>query len=393
MIEYISNYLSKKFIKDYQKVTDQNVRAQYGILEGWLSIVVNLLLAILKFTLSFLYGSISLFADAIHSLSDMATSLVIIIGFKISQKPSDSKHPFGHGRFEQIATLVIAVMLMVIGFELAKYGFEKILEPTPLSMGWLPLSFIILTILIKEGIGQISKHLGEKIDSLTLEADFWHHRTDAISSLLVLIAIISSNFGFYYLDGIVGMLIGLFVIYIGWNFTRKSGDQLLGTTPNPKIFHEVEEIALQNPGVSAIHGLRVHEYGFQKIVSLHIEVPYEMTLAEAHTLSEKIESQIHENLNIDATIHVDPVLPISVENEKLEKLVREVVSKDERIEHVFDFRIVGEGMYSTLLFSLRLKNDIEETKIEDIQKQIQQQILLIAPYIKNIRINIVLTTD
>ena len=284
-----SNYLVKKFIKNDDNVKDPQVRSRYGMLEGWMSIFINFTLGTIKIIIALIYGSISLLADAIHTLSDMATSIIIILGFKISKKPSDKEHPFGHGRMEQIATLVVAVLLGVSAIELIQYSFKRILSPQPVNISWLPIIIIFLTIFFKEWLGQFSNFLAKKIGSLALEADAWHHRTDAISSLLVVIALIASKYGFIYLDGIVGLVIGAYIIYLGWDIAKKSIDQLLGESADDELIKEIKNIVLQEEQVKNIHDLIVHQYGEQKLLSLHIEIPSNLTLSEAHTIADNVE--------------------------------------------------------------------------------------------------------
>ena len=297
MKSYLSKFLVNKFIKNQDNVSDPVVRSKYGILEGWTSIFINFTLGIIKIIIALIYGSISLLADAIHTLSDMATSIIIIIGFKISRKPGDKEHPFGHGRMEQIATLIVAVLLGVSAIELIQHSFQRILSPQTVNISWIPIIIIFVTIFFKEWLGQFSNFLAKKIGSLALEADAWHHRTDAISSLLVVIALIASKYGFIYLDGIVGLIIGLYIIYLGWDIAKKSIDQLLGESADESLINEIKSIVMQENQVKNIHDLIVHQYGEQKLLSLHIEIPSHLTLSEAHTIADNVENMIEEKRN------------------------------------------------------------------------------------------------
>lgn len=386
MIKNISDLLIKLFIKNHDDINDPFIRSQYGILEGWISIVTNLVLGLIKIVLAILYGSISLMADAIHTLSDMGTSLLVIIGFKIGQKPGDKEHPFGHGRMEPIASLIIAVLLGVGGIELIQYSIKQISNPQLIQIGWLPIILVLLTIFIKEGLGQISKYLAVKINSIALEADAWHHRTDAISSLLVIIALIATKFGFGYLDGIVGMLIGGYIIYIAYDIAKRSVDQLLGESPNQELLSNVRKIALKNPKVKNIHDVIIHEYGFQKILSLHLEIPEDLTLSEAHTVAEQVELELEKQLNIHTTIHLDPVLPPSPESIKIEKIINEFINADERLESYHDLRIIGEEKHSNLLFEIVITHHLKLVEKREIKNKLSQEIKNVIPGIKNLQI-------
>jgi len=382
-----SNYLVKKFIKNHNNVKDPQVRSHYGMLEGWLSIFINFTLGIIKIIIALIYGSISLLADAIHTLSDMATSVIIILGFKISRKPGDKEHPFGHGRMEQIATLIVAILLGVSAIELIQYSFQRLLSPQPVNISWIPIIIIFITIFFKEWLGQFSNFLAKRIGSLALEADAWHHRTDAISSLLVVIALIASKYGFIYLDGIVGLIIGAYIIYLGWDIAKKSIDQLLGESADEELIKEIKDIVLKEKKVINIHDLIVHQYGEQKLLSLHMEIPADISLSVAHTIADNVERLIEEKLNIHPTIHLDPVMPPSAESKKIESLINEYIKDDNRIDSFHDLRLIGEEDYSNLLFDLVLKNDLKSSEKNEIRNVLFDRISEIIPAVKNIQIN------
>ena len=386
MKSYLSKFLVNKFIKNQDNVSDPVVRSKYGILEGWTSIFINFTLGIIKIIIALIYGSISLLADAIHTLSDMATSIIIIIGFKISRKPGDKEHPFGHGRMEQIATLIVAVLLGVSAIELIQHSFQRILSPQTVNISWIPIIIIFVTIFFKEWLGQFSNFLAKKIDSLALQADAWHHRTDAISSLLVVIALIASKYGFIYLDGIVGLIIGLYIIYLGWDIAKKSIDQLLGESADESLINEIKSIVMQENQVKNIHDLIVHQYGEQKLLSLHIEIPSHLTLSEAHTIADNVENMIEEKLNIYTTIHLDPVIPPSQESKKIESLIEKFIKEDERIDSFHDLRLIGEEDYSNLLFDLVFKGELKSSEKKEIKNTLFNKISEIIPAVKNIQI-------
>jgi len=381
-----SYFLVKKFIKNHEDTKDPVVRSQYGILEGWTSIFINLILGTIKIIIALIYGSISLLADAIHTLSDMATSIIIILGFKISRKPGDKEHPFGHGRMEQIATLIVAVLLGVSAIELIQHSFQRILSPQPVSMSWIPIVIIFVTIFFKEWLGQLSSFLAKKIGSLALEADAWHHRSDAISSLLVVIALIASKYGFIYFDGIVGLLIGAYIIYLGWDIAKKSIDQLLGESADESLITEIKNIVMREKQVKNIHDLIVHQYGEQKLLSLHMEIPANITLSEAHTIADNVENKIEEKLNIYTTIHLDPVMPPSPESEKIESIISSYIKEDKRIDSFHDLRLIGEEDYSNLLFDLVLKVELISSEKNEIKNSLFGKISEVIPAVKNIQI-------
>ena len=328
MISKLSEFLARIFIKNHQATQDSFVRSYYGILEGWLSVGINLILGISKIIIATMIGSISLLADGIHSLSDMVTSFIVISSFHLGRKPSDEEHPFGHGRVEQIAALIMAVLIGVSGFELIKSGFDRVLEPRPVQMSIIAIAILVLTVILKEILSRISQYYGHKIHSLALEADSWHHRTDAISSILVIIAILSAQAGLTLADGIVGVLIGLFIIYTGIDIARRSSMKLLGTRPSEELIKKVESLALRTENALAIHDMICHEYGTQMVISFHLEVPSHLKLSEAHTIADKIENKILTELQIQTTVHLDPVLPEINNHDQITKVISSFISND-----------------------------------------------------------------
>jgi cation diffusion facilitator family transporter len=387
LIKNISEFLAKLFIKNHQDTQQTFVRSQYGILEGWLSVFLNLILGVLKIIVATIIGSISLLADGIHSLSDMITSFIVISSFYLGRKPSDEEHPFGHGRVEQIAALIMAVLIGVGGIELIKSGLDRLNDPQPVQMSLAAIILLVLTIIFKEILGRISQYYGEKISSMALEADSWHHRTDAISSILVIIAIFASQAGFTSVDGIVGILIGLFIIYTGIDIARRTSMKLLGTKASEELLHEVKLLALKTENALAIHDMICHEYGTQMVISFHLEVPSQLKLSEAHTIADKIEKRILNELKIQATVHLDPVLPKFQNREIIEKIVKTVFSSEKTIQDYGNLRLIGEESYATLVLDISASDLMTDDNIDTLNIKLQKELRRQTPNIKDVRIN------
>ncbi|MCK5148195.1 cation transporter [bacterium] len=296
-----------KTIPNWQNTSDQEVRSRYGIVGGWTSIVVNIVLSIVKIVIAVFTGSVSLIADAIHTLSDVATSVVILWSFHIAAKPADEKHPFGHGRMEAISTIVVAVILIYVGIELGKSGVHRILNPTEISATWPVMFIIVLTIIIKEGLGRISRELSQMIKSSALEADFWHHRIDAISSILVLIAFAGQRLGVLWLDGVMGLGVSLMIVWTGWLIIRNGIDDLLGTSPDKDFVDDVRKTALAFDGVIDVHDLIVHQYGQNMVMSMHVAMDERLSFKVAHRLGTIVGLEIDCIYNTHTTVHIDPV--------------------------------------------------------------------------------------
>ena len=389
LISKISEFFARIFIKNYQDIQHTFVRSQYGILEGWMSVIINLILGVIKIIIATLIGSISLLADGIHSLSDMVTSFIVIFSFYLGRKPSDEEHPFGHGRVEQIAALIMAVLIGVGGIELIKGSFDRVLDPQPVQMSIAAIIILVLTVVLKEILGRISQYYGHKIHSLALEADSWHHRTDAISSILVIIAIFSARAGLPIADGIVGILIGLFIIYTGIDIARRTSMKLLGTRPSEELMKEVETMALKTENALAIHDMICHEYGTQMVISFHLEVPSQLKLSEAHTIADKIENKILNELKIQTTVHLDPVLPELNNLDQIEQIISSHLSEEENIVDYRNLRLIGEESYATLVLDIISKSTLTEGKIETISLGLNKEVSRSIPNIFNVRINFV----
>lgn len=300
---------SWSFLPEYGDINRPEIRAKYGYSEALISIVGNILLFFIKIILALFVNSIGLTADAIHSLSDVSTSGIVVFGFKIAKKEPDKKHPFGHGRAEHIATLIIAVLLIAVGFSFIQRSFDRLLHPKPLlnpEFAMITISIIIVTIIGKEIMARYATLISKKIDSEMLHADAWHHRTDAISSIGVAIGIIGSYFGYPILDGIFGLIVSSIIIYVGIHLIKTTSDFLIGTTANEKIIQKLNRIVNKSPDVHSIHSIFVHDYGHIKILTFHAEVNGDLSLQKAHKIADALEKEIKDTTFYFPVIHVEP---------------------------------------------------------------------------------------
>lgn len=301
--------MSNLFIPDFGDSNDANVRAKYGYLEAVISIIGNILLFFVKFILGVLINSIGLIADSVHSLSDVSSSIVLILGFRVAKKPADKQHPFGHGRSEYIATLVIAVLLIITGFGFIQQAAERILTPT--SLAFQEYSYIIVAIIIgtavaKELMARYSSLLGKKIQSETLKADAWHHRSDAITSIIVVTGILASRFGFPIIDPIAGIFVSCFIIYIGAKLIHTSSDTLIGKAPDNELLLDIKKIVTTTSGITGVHKIYVHDYGTNKVITLHAEVDASLSIEEAHAIADDVERTIKKEYKYSTFIHIEP---------------------------------------------------------------------------------------
>jgi len=356
-------YITDKFVKD-DKNSARAYRGKIGKLQGWLSVLINGILFVIKIIIGIVVGSVSLIADAIHTLSDVISSGVVIWGFHTAEKPADAEHPYGHGRVEYIATLIIAILLVVVGVEFIKSSIGRILNPTPIAPAWWMVLLILATVFLKELIARYAEFLSHKISSGTLHADAWHHRSDAISSILVVVAMVAGKYGYDAVDGWAGVGVALFVIWTGFTIAKEAVDDIIGTPPAEDEISDIKQVVSTIEGVLGVHDITVHSYGKDKFVSIHVEIDEKITSAKAHDIAEDVEGILYNKLNIEPTVHTDP---ISINNPMIQK-VKAYLEKnwkaDERIDGWHDIRIVDTEKHHVILFGINTKSGL--TKKDNI---------------------------
>ncbi len=357
---------------------DQDQRdyfSKVGLLEGWISIVINLILAIIKFIIGFLTGSVSVMGDAVHTLSDFFSSGVVLWGFYLSRKPPDKEHPYGHGRSEPIATLILAILLAFAGLEFLKSSIERIVKPAPLEFEWWMIITITITIAIKEVIARFAIFLSKKIDARSLEADAWHHRLDAISSILVVVAMIGGKFGYYSIDGWGGLGVSLLILWSGYDIARDAVDELLGSPPEPEIVEKIRQTAMEVPGVLGVHDIALYRYGQEYFASLHIEVDKENSLMEAHSIAEEVEMKLKSVLGGNPpTVHLDPIDPDNPKVQKVARFLSETWGKDPRVSGFHDIRIVEHKYNRLILLGATVNPELNQKDRESLRKEIMESL-------------------
>ena len=347
-------YLTNKFVPE-EKESSWAYRNQIGIFQGWVSTTVNLVLFIFKLFIGLMTGAVSLIADAIHTLSDVITSLIVIWGFTQAKKPADMGHPYGHGRAEYIATLIISILLCVAGIEFIETAVHRIQNPILIISDWWMVIILGLTIIIKEITARYAEFLSSKIASGLLHADAWHHRTDAISSVLVLMALIAGNFGYPSIDGWAGLFVALILIYTGFDIARDSVDDLIGKPPDIMELDAIREIALSVPGALGVHDISVHSYGHDRFVNIHAEINAKKSAAEAHDISEEIESRLEKAMGVEPTVHLDPVNPDDPLVNEVKNFLTEDKKIEDRITGIHDIRVVNTDNHHVILFGINIK--------------------------------------
>ncbi len=381
----LTRWISTKLIKDSRNVNDLKVRAQYGALEGWVSIVLNTVLFVIKMAIGLSIRSISLIADAVHTLSDSATSVVIIIAFKIAKKPSDKEHPFGHGRMESVAALIVSIFLFIVGFELLKKSIHNIIYPEAFKASWAVIFIVSGTLLIKELLSRFSFELSEIIDSKALKADAMHHRSDVFSTIPVIVALTAAHFGYNKIDGIMGVFVSLFVFYSGYSISKEAISPLLGEAPSKETISRIERLARSHEGVFGVHDIIYNKYGQMSIISLHIEVSDKEVASRLHTISEEIEDEIAEKMGGMVIVHIDPINKDHPKYEVIAQSIREIISEDERVNSFHELRIIGSSATRcNVVFDIALEKDVDENEVYYIISSIRAKFKQRFPGMKTV---------
>lgn len=278
-----------------------------GYIMAWFSVIINFIIFAFKFLAGYKISSIAMVADAWHTLSDSFTSFIVIIGFWIASKPADEKHPFGHGRAESIASLIIGIFLSIVAFNFLKDSIIRLHSRIWIEYSTFSIIIFSITTVIKEILANFSIRIGRKINSPSLITDGWHHRSDALASLLIVVGALFGNY-FWWMDGVMGIGVSIFILYITYDILKKVVSLLLGEEPCPLLKKQIEEIINENfPFVSNVHHFHIHRYGDHVELTFHIMLPSDMKLKEAHDIVVNIENILKKEMNIESTIHMDPV--------------------------------------------------------------------------------------
>jgi cation diffusion facilitator family transporter len=294
------------FVKDHENVSDERVRMRYGYLEAWVSIVGNVVIALINFFFGVTLNSIALIAQSVHTASDVVTSVVVLIGFKVAAQPADEKHPYGHGRVETIATLIIAILLLIVGFEFAGKAISRMIHGAEVK-GNIPVVLVLLGVgAAKEWMARFATKLGRAINSSTLEADAWHHRSDAIASVLVSASIVSALLGYPALDAVFGLIVSILILHTGGSLAISSASVLIGEGADKETEQRITQIAQSIDGIRNVHNLNVHCYGNVKIVSLDIHVDPQLSVDASHQIANTLEGALLEKLSMQCVVHVEP---------------------------------------------------------------------------------------
>ncbi len=341
--------LSKFFIKAPKGSTEE--RTAYGILCGVVGIILNLLLFAAKCFAGVLSGSISIIADAFNNLSDALSSVVTLLGFKLSAMQPDREHPWGHGRYEYISGLIVSMLIILMGFELAKSAVNKIITPEPVVFSVMIIVILALSILVKLYMAFYNFKTGKRIGSAALKATATDSLGDTIATTVVLIAMILGSFTDFNIDGWCGTAVSLMVFIAGIRAAKETLSPLLGNPPSPELVQEITDLVLSYPEIVGVHDLMVHDYGPGRIIiSLHAEVSCEHDMLDAHDIIDNIERRLNTVFRCTSSIHMDPIATNDEQRNRLFAVTQELVREIHPDITVHDFRIVVGATHTNLIF-------------------------------------------
>lgn len=361
-------FFINRFIKDKDNVTSASVRQSYGVLCGIAGISFNVLLFAGKFFAGLVSNSISITADAFNNLSDAGSSIITLIGFKMSGQKPDHHHPFGHGRIEYLSGLFVSIIIILMAFELIKSSITKIIHPNPVEFSALIVIILLISICVKCYMAFYNRKIGRKIKSTAMKATALDSLSDSLATTVVLLGTLFTYFTGISIDGYCGVIVGLFILYAGFTSARDTISPLLGQMPNRAFVDNIEQIVLGNPKIHGIHDLIVHDYGPGRLmISLHAEVPASGDILALHDAIDNIEHQLRQELNCDAVIHMDPIQENDEETLYLKKQVESIVFKIDSTLHIHDFRIVKGPTHINIIFDVVVPFDftIEDNALKD----------------------------
>ena len=365
----MGNFLFRKFIKNSEDVKDPKVRDAYGKLAGAVGIVSNSLLCAAKMLIGLISGSIAIVADAINNLADASSSLITLVGFKLASMPEDKEHPYGHARIEYLAGMAVSIIIILVGAELGKGSFEKILAPEPVEFSWVVVAVLVLAIAVKIWQAAFNISAGKKINSLTLIAAGTDSRNDVISTAVVLAGVLAGHFFDLHVDGYLGLAVAVFILWSGICLVRETISPLLGEAPDPELIKQIEEAAMSFDGVIGIHDLVVHNYGPGKIfASIHIEVDSRVDVMVSHDLVDNIEKKISSDLHVVMTAHMDPINVDDPNREPLGEIIAQTINDIPGALSFHDLRIVPGASHTNVIFDVLLSPDCRISREEIAEK-------------------------
>lgn len=348
----MTKLIIKLFLKNKNPDTPSG-RESYGRIAGIVGIICNLLLSILKFVVGTVSNSVSITADATNNIADAGSSIITLVGFRLSEKPADEDHPYGHARIEYITGLIISFLILLIGYDILKSSVDKIIHPEESVFSWVTVIILVSSIVVKLWLSRFNKVLGKQIKSTALEATAADSRNDCISTAAVLIATVISHFTSLNLDGFMGVGVAIFILISGIGLVKETIGPLLGQAPSKEMYEKIEQKILSYENVLGVHDLLVHSYGpGSYFASAHIEMDAKIDVLVCHDIMDKIERDFLKQLNIHLVVHLDPTVLDCEETNELKEVVRGILYDIDPVITFHDFRVVVGDKAKNVLFDI-----------------------------------------
>ena len=361
----MTNILLKLFIKNCDDTQNPAVRSSIGKLAGLTGIVCNCLLTVLKLVIGLLVGSMAIIADGVNNLSDAASSLTTLLGFRMAQRPADKQHPYGHARYEYLSGLAVAALILLIGAELVKSSIAKIIKPEPIDISAATIALLAASVAVKLWMSGFYKTLGKKINSTALYATSVDSRNDVISTCAVLLGCLVNYLFGLNIDGYVGLAVAIFILYSSVGIAKDTISPLLGQQADDELVDKITELVLSHEKVLGVHDLLVHDYGPGRCyASAHVELSADEDPMACHDIIDDIECDVLEKMNVHFVIHYDPVVQNDAEQNEMRRTVGEIIRELNPAFSIHDFRIVRGSAQSKLVFDLGVPYSMIEKKKE-----------------------------
>ena len=369
----MTNFLIKVFVKD-KNVKDPKVRTKYGTLSSLTGIVVNFILSITKVVIGIISNSMSIISDGLNNITDAGSSVITMIGFKMSQKKVDDDHPWGHGRMEYIAAFIVDMLIILVGIELFQSSIDKIINPVMPDISTITITILVIAIIAKLWLFFFYNKIAKTINSEAIKGNAYDSISDVISTFVVLLSALVAKFSNISIDGYVSILVSIFILFTGFKALKETVDILLGARPDPELVKGIEEFTKKYDMIVGIHDMMIHDYGpGRKIVSFHAEVPANSDICMAHDIIDQMEQDIYEEFNCITTIHMDPIEVDDEEINKMREITEKIVKEINENYSIHDFRMTNGGGRINLIFDLVIPRE-EKVDSDKLKVQVQQKI-------------------
>lgn len=374
--ESMTDFLVKIFVKDYKKIEQAQVRTSYGILSSVVSVVCNVILFAIKTFIGLTIHSISVMADAFNNLSDASSSIISFIGVKLANKPADKEHPFGHGRFEYLSAFVVAFLVIQVGFSCFKNSISKIINPTSTEFNIILIGILSISVLLKLWLGLFHRKLGKRIHSSVMKATATDAFGDVLITIVTIVAIVVEKLTGFKVDGVMGLIVSLFVLYSGYNIAKETMEPLIGEAVELEVYAKITTMVESYEGIVGSHDLIVHNYGpTHTMASIHAEVPNDIGIEAAHEIIDEIERDVLKEIDVFLVIHMDP---IEVNDRKVlsaKKMVTDIVKEYDKDASIHDFRMTHGDNQMNLVFDLAVAYSYSKGEKEKLLQDVEEAVV------------------